>query len=253
MSSSVIDGAGERDYEIFSNNFWGKEEAGYEVLTSRLRQAKQTCEDVRNMFHERALIEEEYAKRLMRISKIPIGKDESGTLRDALEVCRQELESTAKEHITLSQKIRTELEQEITHFIARQKETRKLQQAIAEKSLRNKKEHAILVQKAKERYESECIKIQGLLAGKNSIMGKDLEKLNLKIEKAQMSAKTADQEYMKLVKDAQDITQKWNYDWRTACDKFQDLEEERVDSLKTFLWTYANLISTVCVADDEVS
>jgi hypothetical protein len=41
-------------------------------------------------------------------------------------VCRQELEATAKEHITLSQKIRTELEQEITHFIARQKETRKL-------------------------------------------------------------------------------------------------------------------------------
>jgi hypothetical protein len=26
----------------------------------------------------RALIEEEYAKRLMRIAKIPIGKDESG-------------------------------------------------------------------------------------------------------------------------------------------------------------------------------
>src|SRR5436305_11596177 len=58
---------------------------------------------------------------------------------------------------------------------------------------------------------------------------------------------------MQLVKGAQDTTQQWNYDWRIACDKFQDLEEERIDSLKTYLWTYANLISTVCVADDEVS
>ena len=68
-----------------------------------------------------------------------------------------------------------------------------------------------------------------------------------------MAAKAADQEYMQLVKNAQDTTQKWNYDWRVACDKFQDLEEERIDSLKTYLWSYANLISTVCVADDEVS
>jgi len=36
-----------------------------------------------------------------------------------------------------------------------------------------------------------------------------------------------------------------------ACDKFQDLEEERIDFLKSNLWTYANIMSTVCVSDDE--
>ncbi|CAG8820669.1 10331_t:CDS:1, partial [Racocetra fulgida] len=39
---------------------------------------------------------------------------------------RQELETTAKEHIGLSQKIRAELEQELTDFITKQKEKRKM-------------------------------------------------------------------------------------------------------------------------------
>lgn len=35
--------------------------------------------------------------------------------------------------------------------------------------------------------------------------------------------------------------------------KFQDLEEERLDFMKSSLWTFANVASTVCVSDDAVS
>ena len=35
--------------------------------------------------------------------------------------------------------------------------------------------------------------------------------------------------------------------------KFQDLEEERLDFTKSSLWTFANIASTVCVSDDAVS
>ena len=35
--------------------------------------------------------------------------------------------------------------------------------------------------------------------------------------------------------------------------KFQDLEEERIDFLKASLWAFANVASTVCVSDDAVS
>lgn len=35
--------------------------------------------------------------------------------------------------------------------------------------------------------------------------------------------------------------------------KFQDLEEERIDFTKSSLWSYANISSTVCVSDDAVS
>ncbi|CAG8554328.1 16375_t:CDS:10 [Acaulospora colombiana] len=268
--------------EIFANNFWvsaflivelGKDEVGYEVLIERLKQAKRTCEEIKAMYHERALIEEEYAKRLSKLSKIPLGKDETGILREALEVARLELEENAKDHMNLSHKMKLELEQELSNFMIKQKEKRKSQQSIAERSLRNKQGQAALMQKAKEKYEAECIKIAALLSSKATVVGKELEKLNLKIEKAQISAKAAgkdfylncylinyisliwhackDQEYMQMVKTLADATEMWNYDWRLSCDKFQDLEEERIDYLKISLWNYTNLVSTVCVADDE--
>ena len=34
--------------------------------------------------------------------------------------------------------------------------------------------------------------------------------------------------------------------------KFQDLEEERLDFTKSSLWTFVNVASTVCVSDDAV-
>lgn len=39
----------------------------------------------------------------------------------------------------------------------------------------------------------------------------------------------------------------------TRVQKFQDLEEERLDFTKSSLWSYANIASTVCVSDDAVS
>ena len=38
----------------------------------------------------------------------------------------------------------------------------------------------------------------------------------------------------------------------TMSQKFQDLEEERLDFTKSSLWAYANIASTVCVSDDAV-
>ena len=60
-----------------------------------------------------------------------------------------------------------------------------------------------------------------------------------------------DKEYKSAVKALHETTHRWNTEWKQACDKYQDLEEERIDVLKANLWTYANIMSTVCVSDDE--
>ena len=60
-----------------------------------------------------------------------------------------------------------------------------------------------------------------------------------------------DKEYQLAVKALAETTHRWNIEWKQACDKYQDLEEERIDFLKSNLWTLANIMSTVCVADDE--
>ena len=48
----------------------------------------------------------------------------------------------------------------------------------------------------------------------------------------------------------EETTGRWNKEWKSACDKFQDLEEERLDFTKSSLWAFANVASTVCVSDD---
>jgi hypothetical protein len=60
-----------------------------------------------------------------------------------------------------------------------------------------------------------------------------------------------DKDYQAASKVLQETTHRWTVDWKAACDKYQDLEEERIDFLKSNLWRFANIMSTVCVSDDE--
>ena len=75
--------------------------------------------------NNRAVIEEDYGRRLLKLSKAPFGKDETGTLREALETTRTELETSGNAHIEIAQRIRDELELQLGNFIAQQKEKKR--------------------------------------------------------------------------------------------------------------------------------
>ena len=80
----------------FCNAFWGVGDGGVEVLFARMRGAARTVEELRNFWKERyamqvgrvalqfltlrsrATIEEDYAKRLAKLSKAVLGRDEIG-------------------------------------------------------------------------------------------------------------------------------------------------------------------------------
>ena len=79
----------------FCNSFWGSGDAGVDVLFARMRGTSRTIEELRNFWKERyvihhafilwviesyhrALIEEEYAKKLAKLAKMSVGKDEIG-------------------------------------------------------------------------------------------------------------------------------------------------------------------------------
>lgn len=101
-------------------------------------------------------------------------------------------------------------------------------------------------------------------------MGQEERKNKAKMEKTQIQLATTNNEYEAAVKALEETTGRWNRDWKAACDvrptepsrdfmqmtnrsqKFQDLEEERLDFMKSSLWTFANVASTVCVSDDAV-
>jgi len=83
------------------------------------------------------------------------------------------------------------------------------------------------------------------------VMGQEERKNKAKLEKTQISLATSNSDYEAAVKALEETTARWNREWKAAADKFQDLEEERLDFTKSSLWTFANIASTVCVSDDS--
>ncbi|TQN72781.1 Septation protein imp2 [Colletotrichum shisoi] len=234
----------------FANNFWGKEDAGVGPLIDRMLAAKQTCDELKAFYSARASIEDEYARKLLSLCRKSLGSHESGSLKTSLDTVRGEVESMAKQHQSIAAQMKTELEEPLAAFAGGMKERRKIVQIGIEKILKTKIQQTQHVNKTRDRFEQECLKIKGYLAQGHMVMGQEERKNKAKLEKTQISVATSNTEYENAVKALEDTTTRWNREWKAAADKFQDLEEERLDFTKSSLWTFANISSTVCVSDD---
>ncbi|KAI3317730.1 hypothetical protein HD806DRAFT_514122 [Xylariaceae sp. AK1471] len=234
----------------FANNFWGKDDAGVGPLLDRMASAKQTSDELRSFYGARASIEDDYARKLMSLCRKSLGSHEMGSLKTSLDTVRGEVESMAKQHAGIAAQMKSELEEPLAAFAGGMKERRKIIQNTVEKLLKVKIQQTNAVNKTRDRYEQDCLRIKGYLAQGHMVMGQEERKNKAKLEKTQISLATSNAEYESAVKALEDTTARWNREWKAAADKFQDLEEERLDFTKSSLWTFANLASTVCVSDD---
>jgi len=173
-------------------------------------------------------------------------------LRNSLDTIRSETERQAAFHLNLAQQVRTELEAPVAAFHSRQLQHKKTYQASIEKEFKTKQTQESYVNKAREKYEQDCLRINSFTAQASLVQGKDLDKINLKLERTQQTVQTNEREFAHFAKALQDTVQKWEQDWKKFCDSCQDLEEHRLEFMKDNLWAYANAVSTVCVTDDEV-
>ncbi|KAK9473870.1 uncharacterized protein V1510DRAFT_428908 [Dipodascopsis tothii] len=235
----------------FSNYFWGRDDRGVNALLQRMREAKLTCEEVKMFYKERISIEEEYARRLLMLARRSLGSGETGTLKASLDTVRAETEQMGKAHANTAAQIKTELDEPLAAFSAGMRERRKIVQTTIERLTKAKNNQLATVNKHKDRFESDCNKINTCKAQQNMVSGRELEKNNAKLEKSRMSVTASRRDYQTSLKNLRDIIERWNLEWKSGCDKFQDLEEERIDFLKSNLWAYSNVLSTVCVSDDE--
>lgn len=170
--------------DIWSNQFWsGPEspgmEAGVDVVLARLKSGTRALEDLRAFYKERASIEEEYSKRLSRLARQPLGRDETGTMRAALDRVRQETAKAGDAHDKLAHMVRTALEVKAKEFEQGRDQKRRnvgtsfhpgsaqltlktpQSQAAIEKSLKNKANQEAMVVKAREKYKADCVAING--------------------------------------------------------------------------------------------
>lgn len=168
-----------------------------------------------------------------------------------MDTVRFETEKQASFHLTLAQQIRSDLETPTATFHARQTHHKKSFQAAIEKEFKTKQTQEAFVNKAREKYEQDCVRINSFTAQSSLVQGKDLDKINLKLERAQQTVQSNERDFANSAKILADTTHKWEYDWKAFCDSCQDMEELRMEFMKDNMWAYANAVSTVCVSDDE--
>lgn len=211
---------------LVSNNFWGRDDAGVDPLLSRMQNAKTTCDELKSFYNARAAIEEEYARKLLQLSRKPLGSSEQGTLRASLDVARGETESMGKQHALIAQQMKTELEEPLTAFAGGMKERRKIVQNGVERLLKTKQEQTARVNKSRDRYEQDCLRIKGYLAQGHMVMGQEERKNKAKLEKTQINMATNSNEYEAAIKVLEETTGRWNKEWKAACDVSWDWIEQ---------------------------
>jgi hypothetical protein len=100
--------------------------------------AKVICDEIKAFYRERsplcphlfannrAAAEEDYAKKLLKVSKMPLGTKECGTLKTSLVSVKTELEAMASAHAEVAANMRRELEEALGNMAASMKEMRKM-------------------------------------------------------------------------------------------------------------------------------
>ncbi|KAF8911561.1 SH3 domain-containing protein [Gymnopilus junonius] len=244
----VFNGSSSRNY---CNAFWGLGDSGPNLMFARMRGASKTTDELRNFWNERCIIEEEYANRLAKLAKSPIGGDEIGELRNSLDTLRIETEKLAENHLELANQIRLDLEGPTAQFHQKQVNHRRNVQAPLERKFKEKQVQESYVKKSREKYEADCLRINSYTQQATYMQGSDLQKVQQKLERTKQTMIGNERDYAKFTKDLTQLLQIWEKDFKDFCDSCQDLEEERIDFMKDIIWAYANDVSTICVADDQ--
>ncbi|OAV94055.1 hypothetical protein PTTG_02862 [Puccinia triticina 1-1 BBBD Race 1] len=238
----------------FCNSFWGEE--GYEILTEKTKMSTRMLEELKNWYKERALIEADYSKKLQKLSKsnlFQLLRFESDGLQLGLDSLREATAKSAHCHAELSGTFKTSLEAKTIEFINKREGARKNPQASIEKLHKRIIELKILQEKARKRFETDSIAVSGYAAQMHLVQGRELDKVSAKLDKAQGSIGITEKEYRVLTQNLEETTESWNLQWKSFCDLTQDLEEDRIDFVRSSLWDFANGLSTICMLEDEHS
>ncbi|KAI9283002.1 hypothetical protein BC943DRAFT_328086 [Umbelopsis sp. AD052] len=234
----------------FADNFWGNEEASIQVIVERSRRSKQTSEQIKRLFEKRAQLEEEYGDRLLQIAQSPLGDHEEygSTFSDTLNDIPAATEAAARAHLDLAQQIKHHLESPLSTFVKDQKEVRQATLSKIEDARQQKVFHISNATKAKDAYEAQCqhlIEMRQRLEDRSQQVGQE------DIAKLQEQVAQTDQDYKNSIQALAAAYSQWYDEWREVCDIFQSLEERRLHYLRSSLWAYANMMSSVHTIDDQ--
>ncbi|GMM33070.1 hypothetical protein DASC09_003950 [Saccharomycopsis crataegensis] len=240
-SAEIFDGS-------FVNHFWGKDERGSELVFQRMFQGQQTCQELIDFYKEKMQLEEEYAMKLKKLSRKKLGDNETGTIKNAFEVLKKEYANMGDAHLKEVQDIENEILAPLFEF-SKSFENEKLQVEKITKSILKSKSHLFQqMEKAKNSYSNDCIKLYNLYS-KNQ--GENSSAFRSQVAQLESQLTSSRRIYEESTKEYKKISDSWVTQWQGATNDLQELEIERMNYLKTNIWNLLNVTATTCVQDDK--
>ncbi|XP_044287015.1 proline-serine-threonine phosphatase-interacting protein 2 isoform X2 [Varanus komodoensis] len=243
---------------LFKNNFWCGDlisTTGYDSIIQHLNDGRKNCKEFEDFLKERALIEERYGKELINLSrKKPCGQTELNTLRRALEVFKQQVDSVGQSHVQLAQILREEAKK-IEDFREKQKLHRKKVELIMDAIHKNRNMQHKKTLEAKRLYEQRCRDKdeaeQAVHRSTNLVTAKQQEKLFVKLAQTKTALEDSDRVYQMNIGALERIREEWQNEHIKACEFFESQECDRINYFRNALWLHVNQLSLECVKNDD--
>lgn len=237
----------------FMNRFWGQQEAGFQVIQTRLAHSLTTLQELLTFYKERVAIEKEYNKRLDKlVSSITLGSGETGSILVALEKLQNESAHMVKQNQKFIKSVAFHNYEKLSSFYSSYKSNVSKVEGHMQKVLSKKRDFFTHLEAIKDKYRIECHLIKTLLLQCQTTWGKELEKNKAKLLKAEKNAAVLKDQYMKCIHKCTDIHEVWVRDWRAALLNVYQLEIERIQICKLNCFNFCNHIASLCVDWDQL-
>lgn len=241
------------DYPEFVNNFWGSSpEASFTIITTRIKDALSTLDELIQFYHEKVNLERDHTRRLEKLSsKFPLGTHETGSMKKSLDKLHIEnqfmIDCNTKFIKSILESNLEKLEQFQGLYV---KKVDKLKHHMNKVILRRASALKDL-HHYKDKYQEECRAIKSLKLSLQTTWGKELEKNESKYQKLASSINQTIKHYQYSISVYKDINEIYKRDWTISINDFYKLEIERIQVMKINCFTYCNNIATLCVDLDQ--
>ncbi|XP_071583908.1 LOW QUALITY PROTEIN: F-BAR domain only protein 1 [Heliangelus exortis] len=229
----------------FTEHFWGEKNHGFDVLYHNMKHGQISTKELADFVRERAAIEENYAKAMVKLSKMATNGTQLGTFAPLWEVFRISSDKLALCHLELMRKLQ-DLIKEISRYGEEQGRVHKKSKEEVSGTLEAVQllqGVAQLLPKSRESYHSKCQEYERLR--KEGTSQKELDKAELKSRKAGEALRRAVEKYNLARAD-------FEQRMLDSAMRFQEVEEAHLRHMKGLIGSYSHSVEDTHVQIGQV-
>lgn len=236
----------------FVNKFWGQQDAGFQVIQSRLKNSLSTLQELLHFYKEKIAFDREYNKKFDKLLQTTtLGSGETGSLKMALEKLQIESGNMVNQSNKFIRSVSLLNYEKLHNFYQIYHRNVIKIEAHMQKVLSRKRDYFTHLQATKEKYRSDCNQIKTLKLLCQTTWGRELDKNTAKLQKLTQTNESVRKSYHQAVDKCSEIHEIWVRDWAIALLNVYQLEIERIQICKLNCFSFCNNVASLCVDWDQ--